>query len=319
MLGTSRRKSCSLYRTFIASLINVIIILPILFSDLARSAGNPPGLSFLRLEIDARGIALGGALTASGTGLGALHWNPAGLARSTSNEAVFSHSRGFDGIDTEFIGLLLKKGADKAAAISILSNNIGGIELRTRPTHTPDGIISAHDFYAGISYSHLMYKHLYAGITVKYLYQKIYFNSASGYSGDIGACYILEDRGLLFGIALRNVGSMGAFSHKKPTMPALIHAGAAYNLPFLPDDKHSVQISGGYELLFKGKNRLHSGAEYRYAEKYSLRAGYVTGFESKGLSLGIGITVRQFGLDYAFLPDVTSFGSQHVFSIRLKI
>jgi len=316
---TVKRRLFGVYRTFIVLLINVLITLPLLFSDFAQSSDNPPGLPFLRLGIDARGSALGGAVTASGIGLGALHWNPAGLVTSTANEVVFSHLRGFDGIDTEFIGLLLKKGADKAVAISVFSNNIGGIELRTRPTLTPDGIISAHDFYAGISYSHSIYERLYAGITVKYLYQKIYFSSASGYAGDIGALYILKDKGLLFGISLRNVGSMGAFLHEKPTMPALIHAGTAYNLPFLPDDKHTVQISGEYELLFKGKNSFHFGAEYRYAERYSLRAGYVTGFEAKGLSLGAGILIHRLGLDYAFLPDVTSFGSQHVFSVRLKI
>lgn len=316
---TAKKRSFVVYRTFIVLSINVLIILPLLFSDFAQGSDNPPGLPFLRLGIDARGSALGGAVTASGIGLGALHWNPAGLVINPANEVTFSHLRGFDGIDTEFIGLLLKRGANNAAAVSVFSNNIGGIELRTRPTLTPDGIISAHDFYAGISYAHSIHERLHIGITVKYLYQKIYFSTASGYAGDIGALYISKDKGLLFGVSLRNVGSMGAFLYDKPTMPALIHAGTAYDLPFLPDDKHAVQISGEYELLFKGKNSLHFGAEYRYVEKYSLRAGYVTGIEAKGLSLGAGILMYRLGLDYAFLPGVTSFGSQHIFSLRLKI
>jgi len=294
------------------------LIIIVIFVVTGRGIGGekPPGLTFLRLGMDARGIALGGAMTSIGAGLSSLLWNPAGLVSGISNEIVFSHMRGFDDINSEFIAFLLKRGTDKAFAISLLSNNIGGIEQRTSPTELPNGIISAHDFYTGITYSQRINSNLQAGITGKYLFQKLFFDSASGFSVDLGAQYKIEDKNVQFGLALKNIGSMGAFLEEKPSLPTLLQAGTGYKIS---RSDHNLTITGEYELLFNGNNSARFGVEYEYYGRYSFRAGYLTGFEDRGLSVGTGMALQRFVLDYAFLPDVTAFGNQHIFSLRLKI
>jgi len=303
-------------RKNVISAFATIVVVILVAAGQGIGGEKPPGLTFLRLSMDARGIALGGAMTSIGAGLSSLLWNPAGLVSGSSNEIVFSHMRGFNGIDSEFIAFLLKRGPDKAFAISLLSNNIGGIEQRTGPTVSPNGIISAHDFYTGITYSQRINSNLQAGVTGKYLFQKLFSESASGFSIDLGAQYKIEDKNVQFGLALKNVGSMGAFLKEKPTLPTLLQAGTGYT--FSSSD-HDLTITGEYELLFNGNNSARFGVEYEYYGRYSFRAGYLTGFEDRGLSVGTGMALQRFVLDYAFLPDVTAFGDQHIFSLRLKI
>jgi len=300
----------------IVTVFAMILLVSILITGRSIGGENPPGLTFLRLAMDARGIALGGAMTSNGAGLSSLLWNPAGLVSGRSNEILVSHMRGFEDIDSEFIAILLKKGAGKAFAISLFSNNIGGIEQRTGPSESPNGIISAHDFYAGFTYSQRINSNLQAGVTGKYLYQKLFFDSASGFSADLGAQINLEDEKLQFGVALKNVGWMGAFLEEKPTMPALLQVGTGYTIL---RSSHDLTLTGEYELLFNGNNNSRFGLEYEYFGRYSLRAGYITGFENRGFSIGTGIDLQRFVFDYAFLPNVTAFGNQHIFTLRLKI
>ena len=97
----------------------------LLTAPIQSSAGEgPPGLPFLRIAMDARGSARAGAMTASGTGLASLHWNPAGLAGGYDQEVLFSHLRGIENTDSEFIAMLFKKGEKNTFAISVFSNTI---------------------------------------------------------------------------------------------------------------------------------------------------------------------------------------------------
>ena len=93
------------------NLFSAIVTLTMLFSAGYTSAQDnaSAGTAFLRLGMDARGSAMGGAMSASASGLDALQWNPAGLYSAGSSELAFSHMRGLDDIDTEFFGFLWKK------------------------------------------------------------------------------------------------------------------------------------------------------------------------------------------------------------------
>ncbi len=292
----------------------------LLMAPIQSSAGEgPPGLPFLRIAMDARGSARAGAMTASGTGLASLHWNPAGLAGGYDQEVLFSHLRGIENTDSEFIAMLFKKGEKNTFAISVFSNTIDGIEQRSQPSITPNGIIGANDFYAGLSYAYAVNGQLHIGASAKYLFQKIFFSSANGFAGDLGIRYLMPEKNLIFGIALKNAGAMEAFIREKPTMPTLLSGGAAYTIPQFSLYGSSLTVSAEYEFLFDGDNISRFGVEYLYGDRYSLRAGYLSGFEERNVSMGAGIAIRQFGFDYAYMPDITSFGNQHIFSLRLKI
>ena len=277
-----------------------------------ETTAQQPGLAFLRLTADAAGAARGGAVTATGAGITAVQWNPAGLVAGGGNEVSVSHINGFEDTDSEYFGFLWKRSEKHAVAVSLLSNNIDGIEFRTKPTAAPEAYISAHDLYAGITYSRVISGSLQAGATVKYLYQKIYSATGSGLAGDAGIRYTPAGRAYSAGLVIRNIGSMGALDTEKPTLPALMRAGAAYRIEF---DSRIVEISGDYEVIFDGDNHTYVGADYSHKGRFHIGAGYVSGYDSGRATFGGGMRIRGYAVDYAWLPDITTFGNQHVFTV----
>ncbi|MDD5087638.1 MAG: hypothetical protein PHI18_02415, partial [bacterium] len=65
--------------------------------------------------------------------------------------------------------------------------------------------------------------------------------------------------------------------------------------------------------LFKG------GIEYRAPGYLALRVGYVEGLAAQDVSLGVGFFLREFRLDYAFIPYKESLGEGHRFSLAVDI
>lgn len=276
-----------------------------------------PGLPFLRVAMDARGAAMGSAGAASTTGLSALHWNPAGIAAAERNELMFSHSEGFEDTGTEYFGVLWKNNNGRSFAISVLSNNIDNIEFRTSPTPTPDGIISAHDLYAGASYAAHYGENIQYGVSVKYLYQKIYQTDASGFAADFGIMYAPKNRRFSIGASLMNSGSMSELKNESTKLPALMRIGGTYDLSGFTGENHTVEVSADYETVLDGDSYFHTGAGYRYMDRYFAGIGFISGYESGRLTAGGGIRIQRYVFDYAFLPKVTSFGNRHLFSFKL--
>ncbi len=303
------------------NLISILLVITIIISaSVAASQDNASaGTAFLRLGMDARGSAMGGAMTASASGLNALQWNPAGLYSAGSSEIEFSHLSGLDDIDTEFFGFLWKKSEKNIFAVSVLSNNIGGIEQRTHPTDEPDGIISSHDFYTGFSYATVIYGKYEVGITAKYLYQKIFTYSAKGYAADIGIKYNLPEYDLVVGAALKNIGSLGELKSEKPEMPAMFSAGLLYKIPVIQDSDHEFNMTADFQMYFSADDHAAAGLEYIFRNSFSIRGGYVSNYEERGISFGGGINYKIYLLDYAYLPNVTSFGDNHLISFRVKL
>ena len=307
-----------IFRYNILFLIGFIVTIYYLSSE----AGTPPGLSFLRLPLDARSGAMGG----TGISLQIFPWSSKELLKTTSSVATFTHIRGITDTDTEFLGIIINRGKSNAVGLSILSNNIGNIEFRTRPTAAPEGIISAHDIFAGISYFRTPQEGIQFCITARYLYQKIFFNTASGYSTDIGVRYIPKNSKLSFGAGVYNLGSMEAFISEKPVMPTMARIGAQYALLSRSDVSHRLVCSTEYERLFSvrdisasggiGKNSGHFGIEYQYRSILCFQCGYVTGYEEQGFSVGAGIAADRIKFDYAYLPDRSSIGNQHIVTIH---
>ncbi len=291
----------------------------ILFQNAFAQNNQTSGNVFLRLGLDAKGSSLAGAMTAHSSGLNSLHWNPAGLNSAEKTELSFSHLSGFDDISTDFFGFLWKRRPDQAIGLSVFSNNIGGIEHRTKPTSTPDGIIDSNDFFAGLSFSRRLNDDLDIGISVKYLYQKLFTYSARGMSADMGAIYKIVDKGLQFGVVLRNLGSMSAYRTEEVEMPSIFASGVSYIIPYFDDSENKVYISADYEVHFNNSNHVLTGIDYTRSNKFSLRAGYFSGYEEKSLSYGGGINYKRYVLDYAYLPDVTSFGSNHLVSFYIRM
>jgi hypothetical protein len=71
--------------------------------------------------------------------------------------------------------------------------------------------------------------------------------------------------------------------------------------------------------VFREDNtHLHTGVEVNYQELVSFRLGYLTGYETRAFTAGLGLHRGIFKLDYGFSPQSQDLNSGHTLSIEVE-
>ena len=151
------------------------------FSLAQTGHAGATGLAFLKLGVGARAGGLGGAFSAVSDDATATFWNPAGLTYSHRAQVAFTHTEWVQDITNEFLAFIFPAFRG-TIGLSVYANNVGGIERRINPSDEPIGTVEANDIALGFSYATSINSSLKAGLTVKYLYEKIFIESAAGYA-----------------------------------------------------------------------------------------------------------------------------------------
>jgi len=282
-----------------------------IFGD--TNAGNT-GLAFLKIGAGSRAVGMGEAYTAVANDASATYWNPAGLAQLNKSEVIFTHNKWFQDISNEFLAVSFLAGKN-AFGISFISNNIGGIERRVKPTAEPLGIIDARDIMLGLSFARSYKNNLQWGITVKYLYEKIYLETTYGFATDLGIIYQLPITGLSVAASAQNLGKMSRFVNETVTLPSMLKTGLAYRLP--------IRVQGNFLIaadlvkILDGSFHTNFGFEYELKNLLALRCGYLTGYDERSLQYGAGLKFSRYRLDYAYAPFSSNIGNSHRISLRL--
>ncbi len=267
---------------------------------------NSGGLANLKLGVNAKTLAMGDLGVASANGAAAFYYNPA-LLGSSSN-ILFSHNSYIQDVSNDFLAASFSVfGLPLAAGFS--TTTIPNIEVRTKPGE-PDGKFDAHYFYAGFSSAFHLYDKLRGGFTIKYLYEGLFSDDATGYAMDFGLAYsdfMIEN--LSLGTVLKNIGSMRQLRNKSTQLPTDFRLGANYFFSLNNIDAE-ISLNGGVQkYLREDEIHLHAGAEIFYANTVAFRIGYITGYEAKNISLGLGLKWGSIFFDYSFVPYSFDLGN----------
>jgi len=281
----------------------------------SQSAGNT-GLSFLKYGFGARNIAMGDAGTALSNDLTNLFYNPAKLALTDGSEVLFMHNEWIQDVRSEVIGAkTILFGLPIALGFNVTS--VDGIEYREIPGD-PITTFDANYFYGSLSTGFFVTDEISMGLSFKYLYEGILNDEATGFGFDFGINYVLPYEGATASIVLKNVGSMNELRNESTKLPAEVRIGTAYTYS-LEDTK--FDFTGGVEFqkyLDTEDNHFNFGAEVLYNKLIAVRAGYQSGFESRGFTAGAGLMWGNLKFDYAFLPFNLGLGSANLFSLQFK-
>jgi hypothetical protein len=193
---------------------------------------------------------------------------------------------------------------------------VDDIELRTVPGPAI-GTFNARNASIGLSGSYALNSSLSAGVTVKYLYEKIYVYDASGLAFDFGGVY-RTPWDVTLALAVNNLGSVSELDKEASTLPACVRGGAAYERDLEQLDSRLTLSTDIVSFTSEQKSHVHVGAELTYKETFSARAGYQSGYDAKGFSAGVGIRYDIVSLDYAFVPFEVDLGTTHTFSIGIN-
>ncbi len=271
-------------------------------------------LAFLKFGVGARSVAMGEAFVGLSDDVNALYWNPAGLRRLEGAEVTFMHNRWFQDISYEFFGVG-RSFDSHSLGVSLALNTVGDIlYYEDGPTAEPLGMFSSHDFLLGLTYARTLHQRLDLGITWKWVYEKIYTNTAKGWAVDLGGIYRLTNW-LSFGGTFQNLGPKLKFISQSFPLPTTLRAGMSLSLPQLsPSPLFTLD-------LVKPRDNglaLHLGAEYTLMDALSLRAGYQKGYDEKSLSTGFGIKCWNYRIDYAWVPYGSDLGNTHRISLGIS-
>ncbi len=288
------------------------ILLIVVVAHVSFAAGET-GLAVLKVGVGARATAMGEAFTALSDDASGIYWNPAGSVWIDQRQAHFSHNSWIQGINHNVASLTFPTKIG-SFGIGLLLNNVEGFESRTIASEEPTGTFSAHDFSFALNYARKLTDKMSVGANFKFFNEKIYIEDASGYMIDLGARYVTPVHGLVLAGAIQNLGFTTEMIEEKIRLPQTLRLGAAYALPFAAI-RDKALLAADYVQIFNDASHINVGLEVLPVEVISLRSGYQTGFEEKGLSAGFGLHINWLDIDYAYVPFGRDLGDSHRFSL----
>ncbi len=265
--------------------------------------------AFLKLGGSIRAAGMGSAYAAVDSDIGAVYWNPAGLASIKVRQASFLHMKWFEDTNMEYLNGILPvmNGVLSGGIIYLGHDNIHGYDKDANPS----GDFSANDLCLIASYARGLLDEWYGGINVKIIKQRLEEEKATGIALDMGVIYPQENMNI--GVCLQNLGSKIKLIQHSNSLPLNLKAGVSYYTA------KNCLLTGDINLPVDNKINIALGAEYVYQDMLAGRIGYRSGPSNigSGISAGVGIKWRDMGFDYAYIP-YGKLGDTHQIGVCLR-
>jgi len=269
------------------------------------SDAGTTGANFLKIGVDPRAAGMGEAQVAVCNDVRSVFWNPAGLARTESQEASFVYSLWFEDIKLQYFGYAYPHSTLGTFAGSVNYLSMGKIE-GYRADGGKGGEVKAYDLSGILSYGRRLPYGINGGINLKFIQQKLEEESSFAFGIDIGVIgplgrwlKVKELEEFTCGINLQNLGSKVKFQKEEGSLPLNLKFGVGIRKEVLGDPL-TVAIDGN----IPNDNGFYGslGIEYWVRDLIGLRLGYKSGQDlGNGLSFGGGIKVNILELDYALV------------------
>jgi hypothetical protein len=298
------------------SILFLFLTLIVISLSLISPVWAQDGLALMKIDPSGRSSGMGGAFVSiTGDPYSALY-NPAGVGDIHSFTASFSHNEYWKNIRIEsgyfsspFKGKFSIHGGLRFAGL-------GDIEVRQTPSSEPEAYTDAHDisFKTGLAYK--VSDKIIAGFGLGWFFEKIAAFRGSSFNVDLGVIGKLRSN-VAVGASITNIGSSfsineaGVSESRKIKLPTTYRIGASY--------QYQKYLGAGDIVILDDKAHFHMGAEGRLQPNFSIRAGYMFGYDTKNFTAGASFSHRNMTIDYAFVPYSNDLGNSHLFSITFQL
>jgi len=189
------------------SLLFILILVPGLLKAETFAKTGTAGLQFLKLGIDARAIGMAEAYTAVTDDISSVYWNPAGLALTSQNQVLFSHTEWVADIRYEYLA------ASRKTSVGTFAFSAAYLWMDWMDVYTEESFdeptgeqFTNSDLALGLTYANEYTDKFSFGFTAKYLRENLDEYDVNGMSVDIGSLYNTGWKNLTIGMSLRNFG-----------------------------------------------------------------------------------------------------------------
>jgi hypothetical protein len=327
----------------------IFLLLFITLSSGFVFAQNPnlgtSGAQFLQLPVGARAEAMGGAIIGLADDASSVFWNPAGIVKVNNVQLHFSNMDWFDLFDFNAASLVYNAGDAGSIAASMVIFTTGKIEITTEEQPNGTGnYYDAGDIALSVTYAKYLTDRFNVGLTIKYINQRIWNETAAGFAFDIGTQYKLDFQNLTIAMSMTNFGPDMKFdgqdlditysknanyplgrlvpsrlSTKEYPLPLNFQVGIGFDV----FEYDFVKIKGAIDVTHPNDNneRAHFGTEFSFFDRFFVRAGYKYNYDDQDFTFGAGANVplgsSAVYFDYAYsLYDVLP--SVHRVSVGLS-
>ncbi len=295
----------------------------LVFSTAGLAAAQDGGFAFLRNGVNAEAGAMGDGQVAWTQDAFSTFWNPAGLAAAERNTASLSYYAWVLGTGSYAAASRLGVGKNAAVGLFVTAMESGDLEARSGPGE-PEGLFGVQFASSGASYGH-RFGPFRAGVTAKYLLERIFTNSSRGYAFDVGVQADLPIRGVQFGAALQNMGKMSRLVTEATRLPRALRVGVAAH-PFhirMEDDAATLAqlfVTAEISRFFASKHtQWHMGLGTEVLDIVTLRGGFITNDALRGPSFGLGLDLGDALFDYAYVAFESGYeGSGHIVTLTYQ-
>lgn len=287
------------------------------------------GMQLLKIDVSARGAAMGGAYTMNGYDATGMFYNPATVAQMNNSFDFFANKTNYVAdINYSALGLAFKLpwslGKFGINAVSADYGNVEHTEVANNDQgYVELGTLKPSAYAVGISYARRLTDRFSFGANIKYAKQELGWNhevdpfendttennnTVNGMVMDFGTIYYPGVKSLRFGISIRNFSSewdYGEYSEEPQEgsfeLPLNFIMGAAFDFMDLTNlENHSMTVEVNYLHPRDYSERIHVGAEYWFNNMIALRGGYKFNYDEESLSLGAGLSFKGIKVDYAY-------------------
>ena len=303
------------YKIMILLLVLLVLGLSSAYAGDENAKVGTAGALELTIPYGSRGVAMGGAVLSTVTGVESMYWNPAGMASTEGTEVMFTHLPYFADIDVNYVGLTSFVEGFGTIGLGAKIVTIGDMNETTE--EFPDGtgrVFSPTLSVFNLSFAKVLNTNVQFGINAKFIHENVFDVSATGAAFDFGFIYNPQWNGLSLGIVIKNYGTEMQYSgigfdreidnrplsgnSAKFELPSSINFGMGYNLH--EDDLSIATFSGTFQSNNFSQDVWNGGLEYVYDNTYSLRGGYKYSDGSEfiyGASFGAGVKFNVGDMD----------------------
>ena len=307
-----------------------------LFPNLGGQRAGISAFSFLKMDINTRSAAMGGANVCLQGDAFSSASNPATLADVKNVSFGLSNAFWYSGINYSYLtGVKPTKVGNFALSMSYL--NSGAMPVRTE--FQPDGTgeyFYANYYTAGFTYARQLTDYFSYGASAKFVHEQLAQMSASTATIDLGFLYRTDYKDLSFAVNMQNFGfnskiagtiikdtvfNNKPFSIDNYPPPTVFQLGISM-IPFKKDDQ-SLTVAVQLNHPNDNAENIRLGMEYQFKSLLYARLGYKINvkdqhYPTAGLGLRMRMGKHPLKFDYAVEP-MKNLGLVHRVGLALEL
>jgi hypothetical protein len=252
-------------------------------------------------------------------GVNSIFWNPAGIAHTQQQEAIFSHHQWL--LDIQLTSAAGSFEIGKWGVIGISAIYLGIPEFEETTVKEQDGTgrkINAGDLAIGLAYARRFTDKLAMGGQLRYVREQLDQDAFANILFDLGAIYHTGFRNMRIAVCAQHFGPDIKMLRDTFRMPLIFKVGLADDL-----FKSSWQRLGWEVNLLHptdNKEKVNLGLEYTFLDRISFRSGYRFNSDTGQWAFGLGLNTSLLGIrssiDYAYSDFGEILGAVNQFTIK---